>query len=156
MQITTWIPHTNLIFFQKDDFLSTLVKRFESEALQRSSLEEMHIPTEDELQEALRIGKEYVEKWEKLEAQIAEEDREREENSGTSSADAKNTYYPCRHASKQHNPELMTESKEAAVHLVARKYLSDKWVLIIKLYNSVPNWNYDLTFTQLKIGNPSG
>jgi len=107
-----------------DDFLSTLVKRFDSEATQRSS-EEIHIP-EEELQEALRIGKEYVDKWEKLEAQIAEEDRKTEENSGTSAADYKSTFYPCRHASKQYNPEVMAESKEAAVYLMARKYLSEK------------------------------
>nr|CAH0110196.1 unnamed protein product [Daphnia galeata] len=107
-----------------DDFLSTLVKRFDSEATQRSS-EEIHIP-EEELQEALRIGKEYVDKWEKLEAQIAKEDRKSEENSGTSAADEKSTFYSCRHASKQYNPEVMAESKEAAVYLMARKYLSEK------------------------------
>nr|CAH0103755.1 unnamed protein product [Daphnia galeata] len=91
--------------------------------LERSS-EKIHIP-EEELQEALRIGKEYVDKWEKLGAQIAEEDRKSEENSSTSAADDKNTFYPCRHASKQYNPEVMAESKEAAVNLMARKYLSE-------------------------------
>ena len=78
------------------------------------------------MQEALRIGKEYVDKWEKLEAQIAEEDRKRKENSGKSAADNKSTFYSCRHASKQYNPEVMAESKEAAVYLMARKYLSEK------------------------------
>ena len=87
----------------------------------------MQIP--EELEEALRIGKEYVANWEKLEAHISEENLKREENSGTSTADDKNTVYPCRHASnKQHNPEAMAESKEAAVYLVARKHLSEKWV----------------------------
>ncbi len=78
------------------------------------------------MQEALRIGKEYVDKWEKLGAQMAEEDRKSEENSSTNAADDKNTFYPCRHASKQYNPEVMAESKEAAVNFMARKYLSEK------------------------------
>jgi hypothetical protein len=55
------------------------------------------------LQEALRIGKEYVDKWEKLGAQIAEEDRKSEENSSTNAADDKNTFFPCRHASQHYN-----------------------------------------------------
>ena len=78
------------------------------------------------MQEALRIGKEYVDKWEKLEVQIAKEDRKSEENSGTSAADDKSAFYSCRHASKQYNPDVMAESKEAAVYLMARKYLSEK------------------------------
>jgi hypothetical protein len=104
--------------------LASLVKRFESEASQRST-EEIHIPG-DELTEALRIGRKYVEQWEKLENQISKEVRKTEENHGTTNVGEKNMNYPCRHASKPHDPEVAAESKEAAVYLVARKYLSDK------------------------------
>ncbi|XP_046458190.1 chorion peroxidase-like [Daphnia pulex] len=111
-------------FLIEDDLLASLVKRFESEASQRST-EEIHIP-EDELTEALRIGRKYVDQWEKLENQISKEVRKTEENHGTTNVGEKNMNYPCRHASKPRDPEVAAESKEAAVYLVARKYLSDK------------------------------
>ncbi|EFX68245.1 hypothetical protein DAPPUDRAFT_330268 [Daphnia pulex] len=106
-------------FLIEDDFLASLVKRFESKASQRQT-EEIHIP-EDELTEALRIGRKYVEQWEKLENQISKEVRKTEENHGTTNVGEKSMNYPCRHASKPHDPEVAAESKEAAVYLVARK-----------------------------------
>ncbi len=80
--------------------------------------------TEDEFQEALRVGQEYVTKWEQLEDQILEVDRNRSHHHGTSRADEK--YHSRRFNPQRYNPEAMAQSKEAAVYLVARQYLSDK------------------------------
>ncbi|XP_046656130.1 chorion peroxidase-like [Daphnia pulicaria] len=80
--------------------------------------------TEEEFQEALRIGQEYVTKWEQLEAQILEVDRNRSHHHGTSRADEK--YHSRRFNPQRYNPEAIAQSKEAAVYLVARQYLSDK------------------------------
>lgn len=102
-----------------DNFFPKLVKRFESEASKLSG-EEVHIH-EEELQDALRVGREYVEKWEQLEAQISEENRKKGVNEGTTRATGSRRY-----SSKRHNPEAMARSKEAAIYLVARKYLSDR------------------------------
>ncbi|EFX71672.1 hypothetical protein DAPPUDRAFT_326990 [Daphnia pulex] len=79
---------------------------------------------EVEFQEALRVGQEYVRKWEQLEAQILEVDRNRSQHHGTSRADEK--YHSRRFNPQRYNPEAMAQSKEAAVYLVARQYLSDK------------------------------
>lgn len=105
--------------FLLDNFFPKLVKRFESEASKLSG-EEVHIH-EEELQDALRVGREYVEKWEQLEAQILEENRKKGVNEGTTRATGSRRY-----SSKRHNPEAMAKSKEAAIYLVARKYLSDR------------------------------
>ncbi|XP_046656119.1 chorion peroxidase-like isoform X2 [Daphnia pulicaria] len=80
--------------------------------------------TEEEFQEALRIGQEYVTKWEQLEDQILEVDRNRSEHHGTSRVDEK--YHSRRFNPQRYNPEAIAQSKEAAVYLVARQYLSDK------------------------------
>ena len=87
--------------------------------------------TEEELQEALRVGQEYVTKWEQLEAQILEVDRNKSHHHGTSRADDKYKAYHLRRSNPQrYNPEAMAQSKKAAVSLVARQYLSDKWVIM--------------------------
>ncbi len=79
---------------------------------------------EKEFQEALRVGQEYVTKWEQLEDQILEFDRKSSHHHGTSRADEK--YHSRRFNPQRYNPEAMAQSKEAAVYLVARQYLSDK------------------------------
>ena len=103
---------------------------FKLEFAPRATEEVAKIP-ESEFEEALRVGQEYVTKWEQLEAQILELDRNRSEHYGTSRADAKyNKYYSHRFTSQRHNPEAIAQSKEAAVYLVARQYLSDKCVFV--------------------------
>ena len=83
--------------------------------------------SEEDFQEALRVGQEYVTKWEKLEAQILDLDRNRSEPFGsTGRADVTHKYYSRRLTSQRHNPEAIAQSKEAAIYLVARQYLSDK------------------------------
>ncbi len=62
---------------------------------------------EEELQEALRIGQNYVEKWDRLEEQIFKQNR-------TFSG------YP------RYMREAIAQSKEAAVYLMARKHLSQR------------------------------
>ena len=99
----------------------------------RAAEEVAKIP-ESEFEEALRVGQEYVTKWEQLEAQILEIDRNRSEHHGTSRADDKyHQYYSRRFTSQRYNPEAIAQSKEAAVYLVARQYLSDKCVVFIFL-----------------------
>jgi hypothetical protein len=62
-----------------------------------------------------------------VEAQILEIDRNRSHHHGTSRADEKyKAYHSRRFNPQRYNPEAMAQSKEAAVYLVARQYLSDK------------------------------
>jgi hypothetical protein len=51
-------------------------------------------------------------------------DRNRSHHHGTSRADEK--YHSRRFNPQRYNPEAIAQSKEAAVYLVARQYLSDK------------------------------
>ncbi|XP_046462981.1 chorion peroxidase-like isoform X2 [Daphnia pulex] len=89
-------------------FFETLVKRLESESSSpRMKPETIAAIPEEELQEALRIGQNYVEKWDRLEEQIFKQNR-------TFSG------YP------RYMREAIAQSKEAAVYLMARKHLSQK------------------------------
>ncbi len=81
-----------------------------------------------ELEEAVRIGQEYVQKWENLEAQLLEEDKKRRENPDAN-RDAQpkpSVSYSHPFSIKEHNPEAIAQSKEAAVVMVARQHLSKK------------------------------
>jgi endonuclease III-like uncharacterized protein len=89
-------------------FFETLVKRLESESSSpRMKPETIAAIPEEELQEALRIGQNYVEKWDRLEEQIFKQNR-------TFSG------YP------RYMREAIAQSKEAAVYLMARKHLSQR------------------------------
>lgn len=97
------------------NFLAQLSARLQEESKPKNLIK---VSPED-LEEAIRVGKEYVKEWEKLES---------EQQSMETSRDSK------MHSSKyarffnlnRHNPEAMAESKEASVYLMARKYLSEK------------------------------
>ncbi|KAI9559965.1 hypothetical protein GHT06_013973 [Daphnia sinensis] len=118
------------------NYLATLVERFDALAVaakkEEKEAEEIvaSIPTE-QIEEALRFGRQYVEEWKQLEQRIAKEDENRfmlrgtsDKNGGTSlSPGAK---YSARFSFTRHNPAAMAQSKEAAVDYVARQYLSDR------------------------------
>ncbi|KAI9559966.1 hypothetical protein GHT06_013974 [Daphnia sinensis] len=118
------------------NYLATLVERFDALAVaakkEEKEAEEIvaSIPTE-QIEEALRFGRQYVEEWKQLEQRIAKEDENRfmlrgtsDKNGGTSlSPGAK---YSARFSFTRHNPAAMAQSKEAAVEYVARQYLSDR------------------------------
>lgn len=80
----------------------------ESEASQRTKPETIDIP-EEELQEALRIGQTYLDKWNQLEVDVSRQIHNLTKGYGT-----------------RYMPEAIAQSKEAAVYLVARKHLNQK------------------------------
>lgn len=92
------------------------------ETFQDKVEDKIQVSAED-LEEALRVGEQHVRDWEGLEFQKQAHDAS--DRHGTNPKSSKH-YRPSLFYSKQTNPELMTQSKEASVNLVARTYLSEK------------------------------
>ena len=103
-----------------------MVERFDSLASERTS-EKIHLPAE-EVEEAFRVGEEYVQQWDSIEARIME-DRKKADREGFNSLATSKAANFRRFAIS--SPEAMEESKKATVALIARQYLSRKYVDII-------------------------
>lgn len=98
--------------FIDGNFLAQLSARLDSLEVKEKDL--VKVSAQD-LEEAIRVGKEYVRDWEKLESQQQSMKMDRD------SSKIPSFFYLNRH-----NPQAIAQSKEASVYMMARNYLSEK------------------------------